>query len=177
MEQMIVISAIGTDSGTVIEDLTQVILDCGGNIRESRVAAMGAATSILLLVAGNWHTMNRLERDLRKHADSTGLSMQCQRTDNKSLGRELLPYAVDVVGLDQPGIINHLCRFFGARKVEIGDVTSRTYAATNTGTPMFSVQMLIHVPATLHLSGLREEFMEYCDQLNVDAIMEPVKHP
>ena len=25
------------------------------------------------------------------------------------------------------------------------------------------------------ISGLREEFMDFCDQLNVDAIMEPVK--
>jgi glycine cleavage system transcriptional repressor len=41
---------------------------------------------------------------------------------------------------------------------------------------MFSVQMSINIPANVHISGLREEFMEFCDQLNVDAIMEPVKH-
>jgi glycine cleavage system transcriptional repressor len=36
--------------------------------------------------------------------------------------------------------------------------------------------MFINIPASVHISGLREEFMEFCDQLNVDAIMEPVKH-
>jgi glycine cleavage system transcriptional repressor len=41
---------------------------------------------------------------------------------------------------------------------------------------MFSVQMAVNIPATVHISGLREEFMDFCDQLNVDAIMEPVKH-
>jgi glycine cleavage system transcriptional repressor len=38
------------------------------------------------------------------------------------------------------------------------------------------VQMMINVPASLHISALREEFMEFCDQLNIDAIIEPVKH-
>jgi glycine cleavage system transcriptional repressor len=27
----------------------------------------------------------------------------------------------------------------------------------------------------VHIAALREEFMDFCDQLNVDAIMEPVK--
>ena len=41
---------------------------------------------------------------------------------------------------------------------------------------MFSVQMFINIPAGIHIAGLREEFMEFCDQLNLDAIMEPVKN-
>ena len=40
---------------------------------------------------------------------------------------------------------------------------------------MFAVQMIISVPARLHVSQLREEFMDYCDTLNLDAILEPVK--
>lgn len=174
---MIVISAIGTNSPAVVENLTRVILECGGNIRESRMVALGSDFGMVLLVAGNWHTMNRLERDLRHHAQIGGLAMNLKRTDAPSVSKELLPYAVDVVGLDQPGIVNNLSTFFSARKIEIGDVATRTYAASHTGTPMFSVQMLVHVPATVHLSTLREEFLEFCDQLNVDAIMEPVKHP
>jgi len=35
--------------------------------------------------------------------------------------------------------------------------------------------MAINVPAKLHVSQLREEFHELCDQLNLDAILEPVK--
>jgi glycine cleavage system transcriptional repressor len=27
----------------------------------------------------------------------------------------------------------------------------------------------------VHIAASREEFMDFCDQLNVDAIMEPVK--
>jgi glycine cleavage system transcriptional repressor len=41
---------------------------------------------------------------------------------------------------------------------------------------MFSVQMSINIPASVHISVLREEFMDFCEQLNVGAIVEPVKH-
>jgi glycine cleavage system transcriptional repressor len=45
----------------------------------------------------------------------------------------------------------------------------------HTGTPMFSVHLTVEIPATLQISALREEFMEFCDQLNLDAVIEPVK--
>ena len=33
----------------------------------------------------------------------------------------------------------------------------------------------INVPGKLHVAQLREEFMDFCDSLNLDAILEPVK--
>jgi glycine cleavage system transcriptional repressor len=176
MEQLMVISAVGGDRTGVVHELTRVILDCGGNIKESRMAALGAEFAMLVLVSGNWHTISRLEQDLARFAETHSLTIQVKRTEPRKFSKELLPYAVDVVCLDQPGIVHRLSGFFAARNVEIGEVTTRSYPAAHTGTPMFSVQMLINIPAGVHISTLREEFMEFCDQLNVDAIMEPVKH-
>ena len=176
MEQLMVISAVGGDRTGVVHDLTRVILDCGGSIRESRMTALGAEFAMLVLVSGNWHSISRLEQDLARFADDNGLVVQLKRTEPKQFSKELLPYAIDVVCLDQPGIVHNLSGFFSSRKIEIGEVTTRSYPAAHTGTPMFSVQMFINVPAEIHISGLREEFMEFCDQLNLDAILEPVKN-
>ncbi len=176
MEQLLVISAIGGDPNAVVQELTRTILDCGGNIKESRMTALGSDFGMLLLVAGNWHTISRLERDLDRFADHNGLTMQFRRTESRHFNKEQLPYAVDVVGLDQPGIVHSLSGFFATRQVEIDELSARSYTATQTETAMFSVQMYINIPASIHISALREEFMEFCDQLNVDAIMEPVKH-
>jgi glycine cleavage system transcriptional repressor len=40
---------------------------------------------------------------------------------------------------------------------------------------MFSVQITVNIPGNLQISALRDEFMDFCDHLNLDAIMEPVK--
>jgi len=38
---------------------------------------------------------------------------------------------------------------------------------------MFAVQMIVNVPSRLHIGVLREEFMDFCDHLNLDAILSP----
>ena len=61
------------------------------------------------------------------------------------------------------------------RGVDIAELSTRSYAAAHTGAPMFSVQLIVNVPSRLHIGVLREEFMDFCDHLNLDAIFEPVK--
>ena len=51
----------------------------------------------------------------------------------------------------------------------------RSYNAAHTGAPMFSVYMVVHVPTRVHIAALREEFLDLCDHLNLDAILEPLK--
>lgn len=176
MQQLMIISAIGRDRTGVVNDLTRVILDNGGNIRESRMTTLGSEFAMLILVDGNWHSMGRLETALGQFADGADLTVQMQRTEPRNFDQELLPYAIDVICLDQAGIVHHLASFFSSRSIEIADVSTRSYAAAHTGTAMFSVQMVVNIPSSIHISTLREEFMEVCDQLNLDAIMEPVKN-
>ena len=87
----------------------------------------------------------------------------------------MLPYSIDIVSLDQTGIVAGLSGFFAGRGIDISEVSTRAYPAAHTGAPMFAVQMVISVPVKLQLAQLREEFMDYCDTLNLDAILEPVK--
>jgi glycine cleavage system transcriptional repressor len=77
--------------------------------------------------------------------------------------------------MDQPGIVHNLASFFSQRQINIQEMVTSSYAAAHTGTPMFAVHMTVDIPASLQISVLRDEFMDFCDQLNLDAVMEPVK--
>ena len=175
MKQHLAISAIGSDRTGMVHDLTRIVADCGGSISESRMTALGAEFAMLLLVSGNWHALARLETELNKLAESGNLSLQLRRTEPRTARSDHLPYSVDVVCLDQTGIVSRLSGFFSSRGIDIAELSTRSYAAAHTGAPMFAVQMIINVPSRIHLSTLREEFLELCDQLNLDAILEPVK--
>ena len=176
MKQLMVISAVGSNKTEVVPDLTKLILDCGGSITESRMTALGSEFAMLLLVSGNWHSVSRIEQDLARLAEGNGLVIQIKRTIPKKIRKDLLPYAIDVVCLDQPGIVHNIAQFLTQRNIELGEITTRSYTAARTDTSMFSVHMFINIPTALHPSTLREEFMEFCDQLNLDAVMEPVKN-
>jgi glycine cleavage system transcriptional repressor len=175
MEQLVVISAVGTDKAGVVNDLTKVILDCGGNIEESRMTALGSEFAMVLLVSGNWHALNKLDAALDKLTRGSDLTLSIKKTEQREGTEECMPYIVDVVCLDQPGIVFNLASFFASRNIEISEVATRRYAAAHTGAPMFSLQMTINLPGTVHISQIRDEFLETCDHLNLDAILEPVK--
>lgn len=173
--QLVVLSAVGVDRAGVVNDLSKVILDCGGNIEESRMTALGSEFAMLLLVSGNWAAIGKLEKALAKLAEDKPLSINIRKTDIRSINENSMPYGIDIVSLDQPGIVFRLANFFAAREIEIADLSTRKYAAAHTGSPMFSIQMSINVPASVSISHLRDEFHDLCDQLNLDAILDPVK--
>ncbi len=175
MKQLVVITAVGDDRPGVVHDLSRAVLDCGGNIVESRMSALGSDFAMLLLVSGNWHTLAKLESELKKLEENQGLSIILRRTEARTAEADRIPYAIDVVCLDQAGIVFNLASFFACREIEIAELNTRSYAAAHTGAPMFSVQMSVNIPSDMQISVLRDEFMDFCDQLNLDAIMEPVK--
>ena len=159
----------------MVHELTRVISECGGNLAESRMSALGGEFAMLMLVTGNWHTLARLESELGRLAANGAITLQLRRTEARASRKELVPYSIDIVSIDQAGIVAGLSGFFAARSIDICEAATRSYPAAHTGAPMFSVQMTINVPSRLHVSQLREEFMDYCDSMNLDAILEPVK--
>lgn len=175
MKQLLAISAIGTDRIGMVHDLTKVVADCGGSLSESRMMTLGSEFAVVMLVSGHWHALARLETELKKLAETGSLIVEIKRTEERVARPEMLPYSVDVVCLDQPGIVAKLSGFFTTRAIDITELNTRSYLAANTGAPMFAVQMLVSVPSRIQIAVLREDFMDFCEHLNLDAILEPVK--
>lgn len=171
----LVISALGKDRPGIVKSLSKKILDEGCNITDSRMTVLGGEFAILLLVEGQWNTLAKLESALPELQTTLGLTIIGKRTEQRAQSSNLLPYMVEVVSMDHPGIVNKLAEFFSERHINIEDMVTTNYAAAHTGTPMFSVHMSVGIPSDLHLAGLRDEFMEYCDSLNLDAVIEPIR--
>lgn len=171
----LVISALGKDRPGIVKSLTKKVLDGGCNIADSRMTVLGGEFAIMLLVEGQWNTLAKLENALPDLQDDLDLTIIGKRTDQRAQSSNMLPYLVDVVSMDHPGIVNQLAEFFSERNINIEDLVTTSYAAAHTGTPMFSVHMSVGIPADVHLAGLRDEFMDYCDALNLDAVIEPIK--
>ena len=171
----LVISALGKDRPGIVKSLTKKVLDGGCNIADSRMTVLGGEFAIMLLVEGQWNTLAKLENALPELQDDLDLTIIGKRTDQRAQSSNMLPYLVDVVSMDHPGIVNQLAEFFSERNINIEDLVTTSYAAAHTGTPMFSVHMSVGIPADVHLAGLRDEFMDYCDALNLDAVIEPIK--
>jgi glycine cleavage system transcriptional repressor len=175
-KQYLAVSALGVDRPGLVQEFTRAISDCGGTVSDSRLFALGGEFGLQMLVGGNWHALARLETELARFCEAQAISLHLRRTGARPTREDHMPYTVDVVSVDHPGILSGLSGFFAGRGIDISEVATRSYTAAQTGAAMFAVQMQISVPTRLHVAQLREDFMDYCDRLNLDAILEPVKH-
>lgn len=166
---------MGSDRPGVVHEVAEVIRRNEGNILESRMATLGSEFAMLLLVSGHWHTINKLETALDKLAEASNLAITLRQTKRKPTGEPMIPYAVDVICLDQEGIVSDVSGFFASRGVEIAELSTRSYPAAHTGAPMFSVQATVSIPGNISIAQVREEFLQFCDHMNIDGILEPIK--
>jgi glycine cleavage system transcriptional repressor len=171
----LVISALGTDRPGIVNKLSKAISEHGCNIEDSRMTVLGGEFAAMLLVEGKWNTLAKIENGLSELETQLEMTIIAKRTGERQSARSLVPYGVEVVSMDHPGIVNSLAQFFAEREINIEEMVTSSYAAAHTGTPMFSVQMTVGIPSDIHIAGLRDEFMDYCDSLNLDAVLEPLK--
>ncbi|HIE53937.1 MAG TPA: glycine cleavage system protein R [Chromatiaceae bacterium] len=174
-DNQMVLSALGKDRPGLVDQLTRAIFDLECNITDSRMTVLGGEFAILLLVEGPWNQLARLESHIPELEENLELTILSRHTEPPEPEQENLPYRVEVVSLDHPGIVHQLASFFSQRKINIIDLNTTRYAAPHTGTAMFAVHMNIGVPASTAIGELREEFLEFCDSMNLDAVMEPYK--
>lgn len=176
----------GTDDQLLIQTLTPAsesplltlarrIADAGCNLTESRVSTIGTEVSLLLLASGAWDALAKLETALTKLARDESLRLIHYRTAPRENSAHLLPYLVEVVAADRPGIVARIVEFFSQHDISVEQLNSTRYHAMQTGAEMFQAQFTIGIPAQIHIAALRDDFLELCDGLNLDAIMDPIK--
>ena len=175
MESHLVVSAVGKDKQGLVDKLSHTILECGCNIHDTRMAVMGEEFSILFLLSGNWNAIAKFENALPRLEENLELSVQTKRTSIRASSSDAVPYGVEVVALDHPGIVNDIANFFYRRDINIEDLFTSTYQASHTGALMFSLHMTVAIHADVAIAAIRGEFMDFCDDRNLDAMLAPVK--
>ncbi|MDD5300875.1 MAG: glycine cleavage system protein R [Gallionella sp.] len=171
----LVITASGEDKVGLVDRFSSKITESGCNIEESRMAVLGGQFALIMLLSGPWNALSKLEGQLESLGDQLGLSIIHKRTQKRERTQPAIPYEIDVVAMDHPGIVRDLAAFFSKNGINIEELQTDTYPAPHTGTPMFSVTMTVGIQAGVHIPTLRGSFLDYCDDLNLDASFEPAR--
>ena len=173
----LVISVLGEDQPGIVDRLSGLIYAHDCNISDSRMAVLGGEFAVILLVEGAAARVADLEPALQELAQHHGLTLTSRRTRARRPGSDTLPYVIRAVALDHPGIVHRLAHFFASRGINIEQLDTERYAAAHTGAPLFAIHLRVSIPAGLRIAELREAFLDFCDELNIDATMEPASRP
>ncbi|MEA5444305.1 ACT domain-containing protein [Gammaproteobacteria bacterium AB-CW1] len=176
MNQSLIISALGSNRPGLLEGLTRHISQSGCNVSHSRCSLIDGHVLFVARLTGSWDTLARLEASAERLRRELDLDLQLRRIESRPERSHRLPYTVDIVARDRTGTLTELLSFFSEYEVEVAEVVTQSYVSDHTDTPMATIQMTVHIPDAQPLTLVRDHFMELCDRLNLDGLMEPIKH-
>lgn len=174
MTEQLVITAMGEDRPGLVKELSNRLAQYSLNIEDSRMSVLGGEFAIMLLVSGASDAIEKFCQSVSELEKILNMKLLVKKTQKKQEKISLIPYSVEVVSIDHPGIVEDIANFFSERNINIVDMDTNCYPAAHTGTPMFSLQMTIGIPASLSISTLRDDFINSCDAKNLDAKMQAV---
>ncbi|MES0327629.1 MAG: ACT domain-containing protein [Gammaproteobacteria bacterium] len=169
MSQKLVITALGEDRPGIVDELSNTLFMHQLNIEDSRMSVLGGEFAVQLLVTGSEQAITSFIDKKQEAESALNMTLTVKTTETTVSSQTLIPYDVEVISIDYPGIVHKLASFFSDRQINIVDLETDRYAAPHTGTPMFSLHMTIGIPAEISIAGLRDDFLNMCDELNLDA--------
>lgn len=169
------ITALGNNQSNFIAEILPAVRESNCNILELRSSRLAQAAAAYLLVQGNWNQIAKLENTLDAMQRRLELKIHMLRPDQPDKSKDCMPYSLETLSLDKDNVIELVASFLIDRDIGIEEVGGSSYLAPYIQTPVFSTKFVILIPPQLHLLSLREEFLDFCDHLNIDAILEPIK--
>jgi len=169
------ITALGNNQPRFLAEILPAIRDCKCNLLELRSSRLAQSAAAYLLVQGNWNQIAKIENTLDAMQKRMEIKIHTVRPDPNGKSKDSVPYSLETISLDRENVIESIITFLFDRGIEIEEVTGSSYQAPYIQTSVFSTKFVLLIPPEIHLLSLREEFLDFCDQLNIDAILEPIK--
>jgi len=138
------------------------------------MTVLGGEFAILMSVTGGADAMSALEPRISATCGELGLVHLFRPTRERDRSRAGIPYRVRVRAMDHPGIVHEIAGFFSSRQINIDDLNTDTHPAAHTGTPIFELTMRVQVPPGVQVRGLRSAFEAFCDERDLDGVLESV---
>lgn len=174
MKNYLLLTALFDDASLLCE-FYRTASECRCNIHESRLSSFQTIYALSLSLTGKWDAIAKVEIAFEQMKNKNTILLNYKRAKQLDLKPEFLSYSMQLNTLDKPGLLHSVCEFFVDQSILIHEVHSTTFESVLTKTPMGFMTITILVPVDTNIAELRENFFEFCDSLNIDAVIEPDK--
>jgi len=173
MQQHILFTLIGTENSTVMLTISHYCQQAKVDIKFLHHIQTQGHDCVMGHFVGQWNAMAKLEQSLHQFAQQHELMLDWQRIDAKEFSSGHIPYSAYITGAPSSSTLNKIWQFFTEQQITITacNLTEHRYQQTNTIVQQFVIHLL--VPLDLSLGNIRESFMIFCDENNLDAFIEP----
>jgi glycine cleavage system transcriptional repressor len=171
------LSAIGKDRPGIVADVAGLIYECGGNLEDSSMTLLGTQFALLILLSGSGEEfLYRLSLGCKRLEWEKHLAVfltPVEEPENLPASRERKEdYELVTTGMDRMGIVYHVSRLLADNGINIADMHTKATPSPESGTPIFTMKIMLQVPLKLSVSGLLEKLNLLGEKLAIDISLK-----
>jgi glycine cleavage system transcriptional repressor len=174
MQTIFILTLTGPDRIGIVDEVTGLLFERGGNVETSRMARLGGEFAVLMLVSMPTDQFPGLEKGLEA-LTTQGYKVTTTPAEQTYAEAHLgwLPYQVEVQGADHEGIIHEVAHYLSSHGISIESMDSECTPAPTSGSPLFAMTAQVVVPPGRTGTDWEEGLEEIGGRLNLDIRVSP----
>lgn len=171
MSTSIVLTIVSDDHPGIVEALSQVLAEHGGNWTESSMMSLAGKFAGILLVQLPSGQSEALLSALEA-LESEGIQIVAQQSSAAVKSESSREHSIELVGQDRPGIVHEITEVLARNRVNVQELETTVQSASMSGESLFIAHARIFVPMEVELDLLQGELEDLANELMVDIKLE-----
>ena len=162
-----VLTVLGDDRPGLVDSLSGVITDHGGNWERSQMARLGGKFAGIVQVNVPSASASQLEAALQAFSDEGVLDVRVHHAGAEPV-TEGARFVLSLVGTDRPGLVHSVSAALAELGASIEELDTATSHAPMSGGPLFEATAAVVLPRGVSIDDVRDQLEALADRLMVD---------
>jgi glycine cleavage system regulatory protein len=171
MSSSVVLTIVSDDRPGIVETLSQVLEDHGGNWTESSMLSLAGKFAGILLASVPEEQVEPFLAALQA-LQSRGMQIVAQRSGAMASPGGMREFTLDLVGQDRPGIVHDISEILSRHNVNVQELDTECQSASMSGELLFLARARMLVPPEASIERLRRELEDLANELMVDINLQ-----
>jgi len=171
MSTSIVLTVVSEDHPGIVETLSELLAEHGGNWTESSMLSLAGQFAGILLASVPDQQADAFVEGLAK-LNSEGLQIVAQRTGPAQIVAKEREFTLDLVGQDRPGIVHDITQILARHQVNVQELETTCQSASMSGESLFLAHARLLIPDEASVDELQDELEDLANELMVDIKLE-----
>ena len=171
MSTSIVLTVVSEDHPGIVETLSELLEEHGGNWTESSMLSLAGQFAGILLASVPDQQVEAFFEGLA-NLQSEGMQVVAKRAVSAPAPLAEREFMLDLVGQDRPGIVHDITRILAGHQVNVQELETHCQSASMSGESLFLAHARLLIPADTPIEDLQDELEDLANELMVDIKLE-----
>lgn len=170
MKKSLVLTLIGPDQPGIVEKLSKVLANHGGNWQQSSMSRLAGQFAGILIASVDADQVETLLSGLQA-LSADGLRVVAEADQSDTPAREGRSVRLELVGNDKPGIVREISSALASRGVSVDSLETEVVSGSMSADLLFKAEATLLVPPSTDLDDLQDALEAIAADLMVDITL------